>query len=526
MDFHGDLAASLTASLAASLGQRVSLRLRDGDGFRDLLGVLASEKTLVRKNGEIVEFSPDEIAYMRVVPVFNRRDTTFDALEIYETASKSLRKIEADVVQIYSCGPTVYRDAHVGNMRTFLLTDILRRSLRLRGQEVITVSNITDVGHMSENITESPAVDKVLEEAAIESSTAIEVARKYEARFHADLASLNIEPSDYYPRASDEIESMLTAIATLLEKNSAYIGSDGNVYFDARSCESYGFISGNRLDSLKPGHRYEYRVDGGKRFHADWALWKLSGNRDEMVWDSPWGRGFPGWHIECTAMSLRLLGKKIDIHVGGIDLRFPHHENERAQTNAIAETEVIDTWLHGEHLLFEGRKMSKSAGNVLLVRDLIAKGIDPLALRLALLENRYRSQIDLTWQSITAAETTLRRWRNALHQWGSDTDLKFDDQIGNFFMADLDTPKAILRLRAIEKDKSIGAADKRAIFLFADQVLALELDRAPESEVSSPEVEALLSARVQARADSNWAESDRLRDELTKLGFTVSDSKS
>ncbi len=522
MDFHGDFAASLTASL----GQRVSLRLRDGDGFRDLLGVLASENSLVRKNGETVEFSPEDIAYMRIVPVFNRADSTLAAVEIYETASKSLRKIESDVVRIYSCGPTVYRDAHVGNMRTFLLTDILRRSLRLRGQDVITVSNITDVGHMSENITESPAVDKVLEEAAIESMTAIEVARKYEARFHADLASLNIEPSDYYPRASDEIDSMLAAISTLLENKSAYVGSDGNVYFDARSCQSYGYVSGNKLDALKPGHRYEYLGDGGKRFHADWALWKLAGNRDEMVWDSPWGRGFPGWHIECTAMSLRLLGEKIDVHVGGIDLRFPHHENERAQTNAIASTEVIDAWLHGEHLLFEGRKMSKSAGNVLLVSDLVSKGIDPLALRLALLENRYRSQIDLTWQSITAAEATLRRWRVALHQWGTSDVLKFDQTIGDFFISDLDTPKAILRLRAIEKDHSIGAADKRAIFLFADQVLGLDLDRAPIAEEVSPEIQTLLNARAQARAANDWAESDRLRDQLRELGFAVSDGKS
>ena len=518
MDFHG--------ALTAALGQRVSLRLRDGDGFRDLLGVLASEKTLVRKNGEILEFSPNDIAFMRVVPVFNRKDSTLGAVEIYETASKSLRKIESNEVRIYSCGPTVYRDAHVGNMRTFLLTDILRRTLHLRGQEVVAVSNITDVGHMSENIAETPGVDKVLEEAAIESLTAIEIARKYEARFHADLAALNIEPSDYYPRASDEIESMLTSISTLIEKKSAYVGSDGNVYFDARSCESYGFVSGNKLDALKPGHRYEYQGDGGKRFHADWALWKLAGNRDEMVWDSPWGRGFPGWHIECTAMSLRLLGKKIDVHVGGIDLRFPHHENERAQTNAIAGNEVIESWLHGEHLLFEGRKMSKSAGNVLLVSDLASKGIDPLALRLALLENRYRSQIDLTWNSIEAAQATLRRWRIAMHQWGTSDEVKFDQVIGDFFISDLDTPKAILRLRAIEKDSSIGVADKRAIFLFADRVLGLDLDRAPVEEEISPEIQELLDARTQARASSNWAESDRLRDKLRELGYVISDGKS
>jgi cysteinyl-tRNA synthetase len=245
-----------------------------------------------------------------------------------------------------------------------------------------------------------------------------------------------------------------------------------------------------------------------------------------MIWPSPWGPGFPGWHIECSAMSMEILNSHVDVHVGGIDLRFPHHENERAQTNAIAGTEVIGAWLHGEHLLFEGRKMSKSAGNVLLVSDLVAKGIDPLALRLALLENRYRSQIDLTWQSIMAAEATLRRWRVALHQWGTSDVLKFDQTIGDFFISDLDTPKAILRLRAIEKDNSIGAADKRAIFLFADQVLGLDLDRAPIAEEVSTEVQTLLNARAQARAANDWAESDRLRDKLRELGYAVSDGKS
>ena len=237
--------------------------------------------------------------------------------------------------------------------------------------------------------------------------------------------------------------------------------SDGNVYCDARYVQDYGYISGNKLDSLKPGHRYEYQGDGGKKFHADWALWKLAGKRTEMIWDSPWGPGFPGWHIECSAMSLALLGSVVDIHVGGIDLRFPHHENERAQTNAIAGEEVVRNWIHGEHLLFEGKKMAKSSGNVILVSDISAKGFDPLALRLALLENRYRSQIDMTWQNISAAHSTLQRWRKLVAQWGSGDELKRDEEIYSHFMNDLDTPKAILRLRAIEKDSSflvIGTA--------------------------------------------------------------------
>jgi cysteinyl-tRNA synthetase len=282
------------------------------------------------------------------------------------------------------------------------------------------------------------------------------------------------------------------------------------------------------LDSLKPGHRYEYTGDGGKNFHADWALWKLAGKRSEMIWESPWGAGFPGWHIECSAMSLTLLGDCVDIHVGGIDLRFPHHEDERAQTNALAGKEVVRNWIHGEHLLFEGKKMAKSAGNVLLVADIAARGLDPLALRLALLENRYRAQIDMTWQTITAADATLQRWRKAMASWGSSDEIKFDEEIHRHFMNDLETSKALLRLRSIEKDESIGIQDKRAIFLFADQVLALDLNReiapAAEIELSSEALE-LLAQRAAARAAGNWAESDRIRDLLALEGITVRDGK-
>jgi cysteinyl-tRNA synthetase len=224
-------------------------------------------------------------------------------------------------------------------------------------------------------------------------------------------------------------------------------------------------------------------------------------------------------------MSLQLLGKSIDIHVGGIDLRFPHHENERAQTNALAQSEVVRHWVHGEHLLFEGRKMSKSAGNVLLVSSLIEAGLDPLSLRLALLENRYRSQIDMTWQNLKAADATLTRWRSAMHTWGSSNEVKVDSEIRAHFMNDLDTPKAILRLRAIEKDPALGSQDKRAIFLFADQVLGLDLDRPPAEEVIPDEVQQLMDERSAARAAGNWSESDRLRDQLLALGITPNDKK-
>ncbi len=515
---------SFEGEISAAIGERVSIRLRDGESFRDLLGVLQNETTVIRRDGSSATFDPLDIAYFRVVPVFNRGNHRVGELHLYETASRALAKISGDEVRIYACGPTVYRDAHIGNMRTFLLTDVIRRALALNGVSTITVSNITDVGHMSENLDGSDSGDKVLDEAAREAITPLQIARRYEDKYRQDLDALNILPADFYPRASENISEIIQSITKLIENGSAYCGSDGNIYFDAQSVKDYGYISGNKLESLKPGHRYEYVGDGGKRFHADWALWKSAGKRSEMIWDSPWGAGFPGWHIECSAMSLNLLGDSVDIHVGGIDLRFPHHEDERAQTNSLAGVEVVKNWIHGEHLLFEGKKMAKSSGNVLLVSDISARGLDPLALRLALLENRYRSQIDMTWQVITAADATIQRWRSALEAWGSSDELKFDEEIHAHFMNDLDTPKALLRLRAIEKDASIGNQDKRAIFLYADQLLALDLGRTLSREISS-EIEELLLQRVEARAACNWSESDRLRDLLASMKIEVRDSK-
>lgn len=526
MDFSGDF----SGEVAGAIGMRVSIRLREGDSMRDLLGVLKSESEIIKGDGSVATFSTSDIAFFKVVPVFNRRDQERELesarLQLYETASRQLREISSDVVRIYSCGPTVYRDAHVGNMRTFLLTDLIVRVLSLTGQSAITVQNITDVGHMNDNFVAGAEEDKVLQEAKIQSLTPMEIARKYEERFHVDLASLNITPAHFYPRASENMSEIIEAIENLIISGNAYVGTDKNIYFSAESFPSYGFISGNKLDSLKPGHRFEFEDDGSKRFHADWALWKVSANRTEMVWDSPWGIGFPGWHIECSAMSLQLLGDNVDIHVGGIDLRFPHHENERAQTNSIAKKDVVAHWLHGEHLLFEGRKMSKSAGNVVLVEEIIAAGLDPLALRLALLENRYRSQINLTWDSLRAAGATLERWRLQLSTWGSGSEMKYDQEVHANLMNDLDTPKVLIRLRAIEKDAKLGALDKRAIFLYADQVLGLDLSREPKVQEISDEVKSLIDLRVTARAEGNWSESDRLRDQLQNLGYKVQDGKS
>ena len=445
-------------------------------------------------------------------------------LSIYDTFSRKPSAITSlnGVVTMYCCGPTVYRDAHVGNLRTFLLSDLIARTIRLSGLSVEMIQNITDVGHMSDDFQE----DKMLEQSKKEKIDPFDIARKYEERFHIDLANLNIVPAQKYPRASESIELMLEMISALILKGAAYVGEDGTVYFDAQSFPGYGHISGNRLESLKPGHRYEYVEDGVKKFHADWSLWKPAGDRKAMVWDSPWGPGFPGWHIECSAMSLKFLHGHINVHVGGIDLRFPHHENERAQSNSITGNESVDLWVHGEHLLFEGRKMSKSAGNVVLLDDVIAKGFDPLALRLCFLENRYRSQMDLSWQSISAAHDTIKRWRTKIATWGASQSIEIDSTILTFLENDLDTPRVTTYLRSVEKDNNLTDAQKANAFLFADQVLGLQLSRTQEVQALTPELIDLLEQRESARSAKNWALSDDLRVRLENAGLEISDSSS
>ena len=441
-------------------------------------------------------------------------------MKLYDTQSRKLKAVASvdGNLTMYCCGPTVYRDAHVGNLRTFMLADLISRAVSLTGVKVTLIQNITDVGHMSEDFAED---DKILSQATIEKVSPFEIARKYEEKFHNDLSQLNILKADAYPRASESIDLMQSMITQLIQMGFAYVGGDKTVYFDSQKFDGYGDISGNKLDSLKPGHRYEYHNDGAKKFHADWALWKTAGERSEMIWDSPWGPGFPGWHIECSAMSMDMLDKHVDVHVGGIDLRFPHHENERAQSNAVIGREAVDLWVHGEHLLFEGRKMSKSSGNVVLVSDIIAKGIDPLALRLCFLENRYRSQMDLTWNSINAAHETLKRWRAKMSEWGQSTEIIVDAEMESAFNNDLDTPKVILRLREIEKS---DVANKRGLFMYADQVLALALDRPIAVRELTAQMQTLIDERAKARSEKRWADSDSLRVQLENLGLQVKDT--
>ena len=445
-----------------------------------------------------------------------------------------VRPARPGVLTLYACGPTVYRYAHVGNLRTFLLTDlIVRVAAEVHGLQTRVIQNITDVGHLQDDRDIDPmGADKVLAAARAEGRSALELARYYEERFRADTAALGIRPADAYPRASESIELMLDLVGTLIERGHAYQGPDGTVYFDARSFPGYGELSGNRLEDLRPGHRADAaELAAGKRFHADWALWKAAGGNRELTWPSPWGQGFPGWHIECSAMSLHHLGDSIDVHTGGIDLRFPHHEDERAQSVAAVGHEVVGLWVHGEHLLADGRKMAKSTGNVVLLSDVTARGHDPLSLRLFFLAGRYRQQLNLTWPAVAGADRTLTRWRSQVAELAEAPSAPpaaaYVAEAHEALDDDLDTPTALQVLRRLLKDDDVAPGAKFETVALLDLVLGLDLCRevgrqaAPVLPAGAAE---LLEAREKARGRREFDAADKLRDELALLGVVVSDT--
>ncbi len=457
-------------------------------------------------------------------------------MRLYDTRTRQvepIRPASRGLLRMYTCGPTVYRYAHVGNMRAYLLSDLIRRVAEQRGLTAVVCQNITDVGHLTDDSEIDPAgEDKILAQARAEGRAALQLARYYEEAFRADCAALNIRPPDYAPRASECIGLMTDMITKLIETGHAYVADGGNVYFDARSFPGYGELSGNRLAELRPGHRSGGTTDPRKRFHADWALWRGITDNRELTWPAPWGTGFPGWHTECSAMSLHYLGDVIDIHTAGIDLRFPHHEDERAQSDAATGHEVVAHWVHGEHLLFDGRKMAKSTGNVVQLADLPARGLDPLALRFAFLDHRYRQQLNLTWAVLEAADRTVRRWRERVAEWARSPSKAMCAQYVSEFTAafddDLDTPAALRVMRSLEKDSEVPPGSKFETFAYADHLLGLDLardiGREPAPRPLPDRAAQLLEARAAARAAADWTTADGLRDQLGTLGVTVTDT--
>jgi cysteinyl-tRNA synthetase len=452
-------------------------------------------------------------------------------VRLYNTftrAKEELAPVNAGIVRIYSCGPTVYRYVHIGNLRTFMLPDLLCRALEYLGYSTEQVMNITDVGHLTDD-TFDRGEDKMLVSARLERKSPEEIAAYYTQAFMEDAASVNIRPAGHYPRATHYIPQMIELITKLVEKGHAYeVG--GTVYYDIASFPAYGRLSRNTTDKLLAGARGE--VDPRKRHPGDFTLWKAAGEHRLQVWPSPWGPGFPGWHIECSAMSMSLLGERFDIHTGGADNVFPHHEAEIAQSEGVTDHRVVSCWLHGGLLLLSGSRMAKSAGNFFRIRELQEQGFDPLAFRYLALQARYRTKLDFSAGGLGGADRALRLLRQRLVDWSGDertVDLDTAEVAGlearfrSAIADDLDLP-AVMALVAGLSHSPIAPGAKAALLRNWDRVLGLELDRPAPSAALPIGAEDLLEARAKARAAKDFAASDRLRKELAALGVAVTDT--
>ena len=434
--------------------------------------------------------------------------------------------IEKGKVRMYSCGPTVYKNATIGNMRTNLFQDTLRRVLRYNGYELKHAMNITDVGHLVSDGDEGE--DKMLKSAREEHKTPLQIAEYYTKLFFKDLERLNIETPEIVCKATDHIKEMLELVQKIMERGYAYETSTA-IYFDVSKLDEYGILSGVNLREQKAGARVE--VDPEKRNPYDFALWIKAPENHLMKWDSPWGPSYPGWHIECSAMSTKYLGEVFDIHTGGIDLIPTHHENEIAQSKGACGKIPAHYWMHGEYLLINGGKMSKSLGNVYLLDDIINKGYDPLVYRLFNFSCHYRGKLNFTWEGIESASVALDRLRDGYqkHLAGNAevSDEIINDMENRFHQAindDLNMPLAMSVVWEAVKyaDKSPKIAKLLEKF---DTVLGIKITEKKEQETIPEEILELVEQRKKARQERNWAESDRLRDLISEKGYAVKDTK-
>ena len=453
-------------------------------------------------------------------------------MRLYNTLSREVEEIvpvDGRQVRIYSCGPTVYRYIHIGNMRSFMLGDLIRRALRFEGYDVRWIMNITDVGHMTDEVSDSGR-DKMELAESDEGLSAAEIAEKYTQAFLEDADLVGIERADLYPRATDHIAEMISMIETLIEKGHAY-EVDGTVYYDVMTFPGYGKLSGNTLDQLRAGHRQELAVDPAKRHPEDFALWKKAGASRLLKWPSPWGEGYPGWHIECSAMSIKHLGDRFDVHTGGNDNKFPHHEDEIAQSEGAVGHPVVSIWAHGGFLQMGGQKMAKSAKNIKRVTDLADEGIDPLAFRWFTFQTRYRSEMDFTWEALETADHRVKQLRRHVAEWGPSTDdlgpaaKELDSQFREAVANDLDMPAAVRVVNDLDHSGDVSSGEKRSLLATWDRVLGLDLEReARAAWEPTEEIQRLMAERDAARATKDYARSDELRDELQAMGLEVMDT--
>ena len=443
------------------------------------------------------------------------------------TRKKELFKpIEEGKVKIYSCGPTVYKDATIGNMRTNMFQDTLRRVLKYNGYKLKHTMNITDVGHLVSDGDEGE--DKMIKSAKEEHKTPLEIAEHYTKLFFRDLERLNIETPEIICKATDHIQEMLKMVEKIMERGYAYETSTA-IYFDVSKLDKYGILSGINLNEQKSGARV--KIDPEKRNPYDFALWIKAPENHLMKWDSPWGPSYPGWHIECSAMSTKYLGEEFDIHTGGIDLIPTHHENEIAQSKGACGKIPAHYWMHGEYLLINGGKMSKSLGNVYLMDDIINRGYDPLVYRLFNFSCHYKGKLNFTWDGIEAASVSLNRLREGYQKHLNGTDTISEDIINDmenrFHQAindDLNMPLAMSVVWEAVKypEKSPKVAQLLEKF---DTVLGIKITEKKEEQQIPEEILDLVEQRKIARNEKNWAESDRLRNLIIEKGYNIKDTK-
>ena len=449
------------------------------------------------------------------------------SLKLYNTLSRKIdefKPLKRGRVGIYACGPTVYNYAHIGNLRTFVFEDILKRTLVYNGYKVKHITNITDVGHLTGDGDEGE--DKVAKSAELMGKTAKKIAEFYTLAFKKDLKDLNILTPNRLPKATGNIKEQIALIKKLEEKGFTYKTDDG-IYFNTSKLPDYGKLARLAKQELKAGARVEM---GQKKNITDFALWKFSPKNEkrQMEWKSPWGVGFPGWHIECSAMAVKYLGQPFDIHCGGIDLVPVHHTNEIAQSEAANGKPLANYWLHGEFVLLGADKMAKSADNFITLNTLKEKGFNPLAYRYLLLQTHYRKQLGFSWEALAAAQNGLNHLYSIVKSWDkagvgcAEYEQKFLDAIND----DLDMPGAMAILWDLIKNPMYPGSSKKRTILKFDKVLGLGLAKLKHlKQELPPEIQALTAERDLARAHKKWGKSDELRKQIEAAGYAVEDTK-
>ena len=440
-----------------------------------------------------------------------------------------------DIVKMYTCGPTVYHYAHIGNLRSYIMEDVLEKALRYLGYHVKRVMNITDVGHLASDA--DTGEDKMLKGAKRENKTVMDIAKFYTDAFFADCEKLNIKTPDVVEPATNCIDEYIHMVETLLSKEYAYFAG-GNVYFDTSKLEKYNVFFDHKEEDLEVGVREGVEEDANKRNKNDFVLWFTKSKFEDQAlkWDSPWGVGYPGWHIECSCISMKHLGEDMDIHCGGIDNAFPHHTNEIAQSEAYLGHKWCNYWFHVHHLNTEGGKMSKSKGEFLTVSLLEEKGYDPLVYRLFCLQSHYRRNLVFSWENLENAKVTYEKLiaKIATLEEGGEIDAEamaaLKQRFETALNGDLNTSLAVTAIYDVLKAKTNDATKLAALADF-DYVLGLDLieaakkfrDAQPKDEVD-PEIDALVAARTAAKKEKNWPEADRIRDELKARGIEIIDT--